>query len=433
MIDKKIIIGCLVILAMLSIAVSADSYVLEVYGNANMDDTINDDDVIYVQEIINGSEKETQFADANSDGKINATDIQQIKDIMAGTAKTLTISDYDKKIKTVNLPVDSIASSYNYQAWAAEVLGKKDKIVAIDQSVKDKEGLYLNDLLNLPSIGSWEEYDTEGIIGLKPDLVIVITRDWLSEGNKNMESLIESAVPGSSMISIMPRNMGEYMGEMAKLSYVLGASDRWNEVRKFIESIEDTISGKVGTLPEKDKVKTLVIDMDHSEDKGAILTLGDKAQEFNQVIEKAGGINIASNLSGRLVEVDPEWIIEENPDVIVMSRVADMGYFTDNSSGSEEFMKNFMEKPWVQQTNAGKNKRVYLISWAEANTEWFIGLSYIAKMLYPDLFEDLHPQELQQEFINKYLNMDYNLQDNGVFVYPGIQDGNKIIGIPVKK
>jgi iron complex transport system substrate-binding protein len=42
----------------------------------------------------------------------------------------------------------------------------------------------------------------------------------------------------------------------------------------------------------------------------------------------------------------------------------------------------------------------------------------MAKWFHPDLFKDLDPQAIHQEYLNRFQNLDYNLDKNGVFVYP---------------
>jgi iron complex transport system substrate-binding protein len=54
----------------------------------------------------------------------------------------------------------------------------------------------------------------------------------------------------------------------------------------------------------------------------------------------------------------------------------------------------------------------------ELNTLSVIGFAYIAKWLYPDLFEDLDPKALHQEYLTRFLKLDYDLDERGVFVYP---------------
>ena len=74
--------------------VSAAEYTLDIFGNVNMDDTIDEDDIAYIEGIIDGTNEETQLADANYDGQIDEADIAQIELIILGEEKELTIIDY---------------------------------------------------------------------------------------------------------------------------------------------------------------------------------------------------------------------------------------------------------------------------------------------------------------------------------------------------
>jgi hypothetical protein len=43
---------------------------LQIYGNANMDDAVNQKDVDYLADIISGKSSATAYADANKDGQL---------------------------------------------------------------------------------------------------------------------------------------------------------------------------------------------------------------------------------------------------------------------------------------------------------------------------------------------------------------------------
>ncbi|RQW80697.1 MAG: ABC transporter substrate-binding protein, partial [Methanothrix sp.] len=53
-------------------------YVLHIFGNANMDGTIDAKDIDYLNEIISGKANKTDMADSNYDGKIDESDIAQV-------------------------------------------------------------------------------------------------------------------------------------------------------------------------------------------------------------------------------------------------------------------------------------------------------------------------------------------------------------------
>lgn len=86
----------------------ASMVTLQVFGNANMDDTIDDLDIEYVQGIIAGENEVTDLADANRDGQVDASDITQINSIINKEATNLTLMDSGGNIVTISLPVERI-------------------------------------------------------------------------------------------------------------------------------------------------------------------------------------------------------------------------------------------------------------------------------------------------------------------------------------
>jgi len=58
---------------------SGVNFTLEIFGNANLDDRIDEKDIIYVQDIINGENDPSDLADANQDNKIDQMDISQMR------------------------------------------------------------------------------------------------------------------------------------------------------------------------------------------------------------------------------------------------------------------------------------------------------------------------------------------------------------------
>lgn len=61
---------------------NAVSYTLKIHGNANMDESINDEDLTYLEKLIKGEVEKTEFSDANNDDVVDENDIEQIKKIV---------------------------------------------------------------------------------------------------------------------------------------------------------------------------------------------------------------------------------------------------------------------------------------------------------------------------------------------------------------
>ena len=50
-----------------------------------------------------------------------------------------------------------------------------------------------------------------------------------------------------------------------------------------------------------------------------------------------------------------------------------------------------------------------------------VGLAYQAKWFHPELFEDMDPEAIHQEYIDEFCGIDYDVAEHGVFVYPQLE------------
>jgi iron complex transport system substrate-binding protein len=70
-------------------------------------------------------------------------------------------------------------------------------------------------------------------------------------------------------------------------------------------------------------------------------------------------------------------------------------------------------------SDAVLDDRVYLYYYELINTPRFVvGAAYWAKWFHPELFSELDPQDIHQEYLTDFLGIDYDLDEQGVFVYP---------------
>ena len=115
---------------LLALPAAASDFTLEIFGNANEDDTINMQDVTYTELIILEYRDETELTDAKYDGKINMQDVTQIELIILGKELELTIIDAAGNDVTVPMPVERAAVN-TYSAAAFRVLDAEDRIVGV--------------------------------------------------------------------------------------------------------------------------------------------------------------------------------------------------------------------------------------------------------------------------------------------------------------
>lgn len=112
-------------------------FVLEIYGNANMDDTIDEKDVAYVEGVIKGTNAATNLSDANYDGKIDQSDIAQIEMIIMGTEGNLTIKDSKGDIVTIKKPLERVIALSDDATEVLRSIGADSSLVGAESRVID--------------------------------------------------------------------------------------------------------------------------------------------------------------------------------------------------------------------------------------------------------------------------------------------------------
>ncbi len=122
-------------------------------------------------------------------------------------------------------------------------------------------------------------------------------------------------------------------------------------------------------------------------------------------------------------EVDPESVIVNDPKIVIKiygtGSLSFGGYADDDTSEMETLREEIMNRPGWNDITAVENGNVYILSIdVFGGAKYFIGLDYLAKIIQTDLVSDLDPKTVHQEYITRFQELDYNLENHGVFVYP---------------
>lgn len=398
-----------------------DDYTLGIYGNANMDDTIDENDVAYIEGVIKGTYPATNYSDANYDGQIDAIDIDRIKDIISGKEEELTIVDscytqqdprLDKRIVTINRPVERIIPLLIHGAKALKIAGAGDKIVGVPTDIVDYD-YYWPELIDKPQVGNWQTPDYEAIAKLQPDLVI----SHISYASEIGEKLKPFGIP---VIGLDFHKDHTLKSELKKLGYILDkeAQASIDEYLDWRKNYEDIVNETVGKLTEKEKPHVFIMwSWKHSTSE--ISTFGPSASGHLPCIN-AGGINIAAELGPSYPKVDSEWVLKENPDIIIIqlspSSYSGVKWGWNNTEELDRVIADAIKTCGWDNLTAVKNFQVYTYSSEIAvGPESIVRLAYWAKWLHPDKFEDLDPKEIQNEYLERFMKIGY--PEDTVFVY----------------
>jgi iron complex transport system substrate-binding protein len=328
---------------------SEDDYVLEIYGNANEDATIDMGDVVYTKLAIFGKKPKTELCDAKYDGRINVLDVIQTNLIILGKEKEITVIDTADRIVTVTKPVERLIASIAAQLEMMRSLKiETNRVVGVNSRslfTDDSSKIFFPEYQDKPTFNS---RDPESVLKLCPDLVIVGPVDSPAGGNQLTDACEAAGIPvfrgwlsGTRGLMIVE--------EMEKFGYIL---DKKDEAAEFIDwykgAIVNPVIEKVKEIPEDDKPKVYMESRRYR-----------VSDEPSSHIAKTGGKDIFGGKGGA---VDPEAVARLNPDIILLRRGGIGGFGTTDTTEFEEAREELMSRPELQKVTAVKTGKVYVFN-----------------------------------------------------------------------
>ncbi|NQE04692.1 hypothetical protein C5S32_02365 [ANME-1 cluster archaeon GoMg1] len=377
-----------------------DDYVLDIYGNANEDDTIDMRDVTFTARIILWLEDETDLADANYDEEVDIFDMMQTGLIILGRESELTVIDATDRTVTLNMPVERIASSSMPQDIRTIIaLGATDKIVGVPDAIPANAAdsypaIYMShpELTELPIAGSpyYGGPNIEVIASLEPDLILVSYAD--ADAVQEATGVPTIVTPPSDMEAIALKGFKW----LKMMGYVLNEQARAEELSSYFHDKLDEVIDVTSDIPENEKAKVY-------------LAFWGKLTWTPAVygpVEKAGGILVADEgapgpYSPNMLEVSKEQIIAWNPDIILIHSF---------SPGTHMFsIEDVLSDPDLWSIPAVANEKVYYTKGFQFGWDPATGVIecfYMAKLFHPDEFADLDVEEEGNEILEEVYGVD---------------------------
>lgn len=238
-------------------------------------------------------------------------------------------------------------------------LGLNDEIIGVTEYCDYPEAA-----LEKETIGGFDKSDAEKIISLKPDLVI-----GSGDPNEKLDSILRDAdIPTLSYDS---KNIEEIISQIERIGEITNRSEEAEKIIKEMKNRRDTIVEKV-----KDQEKIRVF----YEVWPDPLTAAGEGSFMNELIELSGGDNITKDSKKAYPEIDPELLIDRNPEI----------YLTTMHNAEKE-MNEIKERPGYHSIDAVKNGRIYFLDSNIASRPGpriIEALEMVAKKIHPEVFED---------------------------------------------
>ena len=177
-------------------------------------------------------------------------------------------------------------------------IGASNKIVGVS-NYSD----YPEDVKNKPKVGGFFTPSIEKIFALSPDIVLIARGTPLTVINKFKEL-------GLRVYTSDPHTINDIYNLISTVGRITGNIKESSMLVKKLRLTEKSIIEKVKNISHKKKVYVEIWNKPK-------MSVG-KDTFINSLISEAGGINITENLKGNWPIVNDEYIIKENPDVIIL-------------------------------------------------------------------------------------------------------------------
>lgn len=322
--------------------------------------------------------------------------------------QSIRIQDATGRFVEVGLPVRKLVVLTSDALEIVRALKAEELVVGVYSDIS-RDPLFWPGLKEKPKVGNWKGLNYELVVALNPDIVLC----YAQRPGRDMEKKL--AAFGITVIRLDFFKLDSLEKEVETLGRILRKEKEAGQLIAWYRKNLNFVQERLKDYSDRPNV--------YIEGDSNYHTTGPGSGGHHMCV-LAGGHNIASDLSIPYPEVTPEWILVNNPNVVVkVTTVTTCGtcYVMTDTGALKGIRDSIMDRPAWDNIRAVKEGKVYIM----ANEIWtgpraIIGTSYMAKWFYPDLFTDFDPEALHREYLERFQGIKYQ----GVYVYPdsGIQE-----------
>lgn len=279
------------------------------------------------------------------------------------------------------------------------VLGKDDIVIGVGDTVSSPASALEKD-----KYGDWREPNVEMILEAEPDAVFGYA-SWLDSGIA--AQLTDAGIP---VVMLNLSNPNEILGEVEFLGKLLGAEERANAFIGDIQGILDLVAERTA-------------------DVSPVSVYWEGYTDYKTVGKSAGGhglmllANVASlsaEEDGSSIEISDEYVLEANPQMIVKtvsSTKGIMGETVTDPTAAADLYNSIVSRPGWDGVDAVVNGKVLLLHSRICTTPLGLGICplVMAKLAYPEKFEDIDPNAYLEDMLAEY----WNEELVGIWTYIG--------------
>lgn len=270
------------------------------------------------------------------------------------------------------------------------------------------------ELGKIPLIGSVNDktFDVEKVISMNPDVIFIpmyIKDQYEADYKPKMDA---AGIP-TIYIDYHEEKFENHQKSIEIIGKALGKEERAEEIKKFYTDHYNNVMDRLSKITKPKP--TVYIETGNEGPEGLGYAYNDKVA-WGALATKVRGDLITKDVVKSAGPVNPEFILERNPDIIMIigsywpkkSTSMRLG-FDANEEQSQALLKAFTtERQGWPELKAVKDKKVYSTHHGLPREVYDVAVfEYLAKVFYPEEFSDVNPENTLKEFYDKFLPFSY--------------------------
>lgn len=400
---------------------------LRAYGNANMDNYLDQNDVSFINDIVSGTtvwdRTANPLADANADGDVTAADATLVQSFLDGKAGTMKYMDWNNGISEVQYPLTDalkgdggIYTMFSSGIDMAIILGIYDEVTYMsngDFGPGDLDtAMYPNAQKNIKSCDLRLTGDTYEALVKGNVKVCLLDEKFYGETFAN--AVDGDKDYGMNVVKLpLNREMSgiDWTDTLVTLGAMMNLQSKTADYIDFLENVTSKIDSAVTDSGLSSKTYVMpytapgyTTEPTYVDTRGTSSTvMGDVVALEMLPLKSAITVAAASGYD----ETSVENIIALNPDIIVVSS---FGYAAGDYT-QEQYQKSFEDIAKVY-VNAGYTGQIFGVAFETfGSLPGAASILVLASEIWSDGFDSGEAWDLMYQYYDKFTNFDGSLDD----------------------
>lgn len=352
----------------------------------------------------------------------------ETKKDMAQNNKPIEITDVTGRTVTLKKPAERVVLQWSGAGgpfFTISALMGKDtpKVIAgMDTSLQDYRAdmwkhftTEMPELAKIPVVGTIGDktFNAEQVVALNPD-VIFIPVDLKDQYESDAKAKMDAAGIQTIYIDYHAEKLESHQKSIEAIGKALGKEERAAEISKFYTDRVTRVLDRVSKINKPKPTVYLEVGMNGPEEFGNSFSGN---YSWGALATMAGGDVITKDAVKKSSPINPEFILEKDPDIIMImgsywpKKPTSMRLgFEATEDSSQALLKAFTtERQGWSELKAVENKQVYSAHHGLPREVFDAAVfEYLAKTFYPEEFKDVDPEATLKEFYDKFLPFSYS-------------------------